>query len=177
MSTQKSVLQEAGTVEENALRIDQDKAEQLVDALNTDLAATEVLYHQLRKHHWTVHGSEYRDLHLFYEEAYESASEGADHLAERAQALGGVPTSRPADFQERSPVEPEPEDIYDVRTMMENDMEMYGDIIETVREHIELAENLGDYATAELLREQIEELEEFAHEIEHFLEHDSLTEW
>ncbi len=177
MSTQKSVLQEAGTVEENALRIGEEKAEQIVDALNTDLAATEVLYHQVRKHHWTVHGAEYRDLHLFYEEAYESASEGADHLAERVQALGGVPTSRPADFQERSPVEPEPEDIFDVRTMMENDMEMYGDIIETVREHIELAENLGDYATAELLREQLEELEEFAHEIEHFLAKDSLKQW
>ncbi|HMB50225.1 MAG TPA: DNA starvation/stationary phase protection protein DpsA [Natronoarchaeum rubrum] len=177
MSTQKPVRQEYGTVEENALRIDEDKAEQLIDALNTDLAATEVLYHQLRKHHWTVHGAEYRDLHLFYQEAYETASEGADHIAERVQALGGVPTSRPADFQERSPVEPEPEDIYEVRTMMKNDEEMYGDIIERVREHIELAENLGDYATSELLREQLEDLEEFAHEIEHFLAKDSLTKW
>ena len=177
MSTQKSVLQEAGTVEENALRIDEEKAEQIVDALNTDLAATEVLYHQLRKHHWTVHGAEYRDLHLFYEEAYESASEGADHIAERVQALGGVPVSQPKNLQECAPVEPEDEDIYDVRTMMRNDMEMYGDIIETVREHIELAENLGDYASAELLRDQIEELEEFAHEIEHFLAEDSLTQW
>ncbi|GAA0669391.1 DNA starvation/stationary phase protection protein DpsA [Natronoarchaeum mannanilyticum] len=177
MSSQKPVTQEFGTVEENAVRLDQDKAEQLVDALNTDLAATEVLYHQLRKHHWTVNGAQYRDLHLFYEEAYEDASEAADHLGERVQALGGVPINRPADFQDRSPVEPEQEDILEVRTMMKNDEEMYGDIIERVREHVELAENLGDYATSELLREQLEELEEYAHEIEHFLAEDSLTKW
>jgi len=137
MSTQKPVTHEFGTVEENALRIDEDKAEQLVDALNTD----------------------------------------ADHLGERVQALGGVPINRPADFQERSPVEPEQEDVLEVRTMMKNDEVMYGDIIETVRDHVELAENLGDYATSELLREQLEELEEYAHEIEHFLAKDSLTEW
>jgi DNA-binding ferritin-like protein len=48
MSTQETVLRKAGSVEESeALRFDRDKAEQLVDALNTDLAATYVLYHQV----------------------------------------------------------------------------------------------------------------------------------
>ena len=43
MSTQKTPSQKAGTVEENALRIDQKKAEEIVDALNTDLADAYVL--------------------------------------------------------------------------------------------------------------------------------------
>ncbi|KMT45634.1 hypothetical protein EL22_28985 [Halostagnicola sp. A56] len=38
MSTQKTIRQQKGTVEENALRLEPEKAEQIIDALNTDLA-------------------------------------------------------------------------------------------------------------------------------------------
>ena len=34
--------------------LDQEKAEQIIDALNTDLADAYVLYHQLHTHHWNV---------------------------------------------------------------------------------------------------------------------------
>ena len=176
MSTQKHVRQTKGTVEgSEALRMDAEKAEQIVDALNTDLAATYVLYHQLKKHHWNVEGAEFRDLHLFLDEAAEHAELFADELAERAQALGGVPHANMTTLAEASPVEAEDEDVYDIRTSLANDMEMYGDIIETLREHIELAENLGDPATAELLRENLVHVEEDAHHVEHYLEDDTLV--
>ena len=176
MSTQETVRQRADSVEgSEALRIDADRAEQLVDALNTDLAATYVLYHQLKKHHWIVEGAEFRDLHLFLGEAAEEAEEFADELAERAQALGGVPVSGGRTLEERAPVEPEGDDVYDVRTSLANDMGMYGDIIETLREHVELAENLGDPTTAHLLRENLIEVEDAAHHIEHYLEDDTLV--
>jgi len=177
MNTETEVLREAGSVEENGLRLDEDKAAQVIDALNTDLAATYVLYHQLRKHHWNVEGAEYRDLHLFLGEAAEEAEAAADELAERVQALGGVPIAKMSNLEDHAPVEPEDDDIYDIRTSMANDLEMYGDIIETVRDHIELSENLGDHASAEMLRQQLLELEEFAHTIEHFLGEDSLKDW
>jgi DNA-binding ferritin-like protein len=54
-------------------------------------------------------------------------------------------------------------------------MEMYGDIIEMTREHIELATNLGDHATADLLRDTLLDLEEHAHHLEHYLEDDTLV--
>jgi len=177
MSTQKSVLQEAGTVEESELRLDPEKAEQVIDALNTDLAATYVLYHQLQKHHWNVEGPEFRDLHLFLGEASEHAEEFADELAERAQALGGVPHASMTTLSEAAPVDPEDEDVYDIRTSLGNDLEMYGDIIETLREHVELATDLGDHATAEILRQNLVQVEEDAHHVEHYLEHDSLKDW
>jgi DNA-binding ferritin-like protein len=72
-------------------------------------------------------------------------------------------------------VEPEDEDVYDIRSSLENDLEMYGDIIESYREHIELVENLGDPATGEILREQLVDLEEHAHVIDHYLEDDTLV--
>ncbi|MCX2819849.1 DNA starvation/stationary phase protection protein [Haladaptatus sp. F3-133] len=176
MSTQEhgSVLQEAGDVESNELRIDEEKSEQIIDALNTDLAATYTLYHQLRKHHWNVEGPEFRDLHLFLGDAAENAEDFADELAERAQALGGVPHASMVTLDEKSPVEAEDEDVYDIRTSLGKDLEMYGDIIETLRDHIALVQDLGDHTTAEILRDNLVQVEEDAHHIEHYLEDDSL---
>ncbi|RDZ90652.1 DNA starvation/stationary phase protection protein, partial [Haloferax sp. Atlit-6N] len=112
MSTQETVRQHADEVEgSEALRIDAEKASQLVDALNTDLASTYVLYHQLKKHHWNVEGAEFRDLHLFLGEAAEDAEEFADELAERVQALGGVPMAGMTSLDEHAPVEAEDEDV------------------------------------------------------------------
>ncbi len=175
MSTQKSVRQKAGTVEENGLRMDVDKAEQVIDALNADLANAYVLYHQLHKHHWNVEGAEFLDVHVFLQEVYEDVEAAADELAERLQALGGVPHASMTTLAENATVTPEDEDVYDVRTSLENDLEMMGDIIESYREHIELAEGLGDYATGEILREQLATLEEHTHHIEHYLEDDTLV--
>ncbi|WP_436901648.1 DNA starvation/stationary phase protection protein DpsA [Halovenus halobia] len=175
MSTQKEAMREFGTVEENDLRLDTDKSEQIIDALNTDLAATFTLYHQLRKHHWNVEGAEFRDLHIFLGEAAERAEQTADEIAERAQALGGTPVAGLSQIQEHSPVEPEDDDIYDIRTSLEHDIEIYGDIIESLRDHVELATNLGDHATAEILRQILVEVEEDAHHLEHYLGDDTLV--
>jgi len=175
MSTQKEVRQEAGTVGENPVRLDEEKAEQIVDALNADLADAYVLYHQLHKHHWNVEGAEFRDIHVFLQEAYEAVEEAADELAERAQAIGGVPHASMPALVEASTVEAEDEDVYDIRTSLENDLEMYGDVIESYRSHIELAEGLGDFATAEMLREHLETLEDHAHHFDHYLEDDTLV--
>ncbi|WP_435358405.1 DNA starvation/stationary phase protection protein DpsA [Haloarchaeobius sp. DFWS5] len=175
MSTQKSVRQQADTVEHNALRIEEKKAEQIIDALNTDLAATYTLYHQVKKHHWNVEGAEFHDLHIFFGDFAHELEEAADEQAERLQALGGVPVSGMRALAEKSPVTPEDEDVYTIRASLENDIEMGGDIIETMREHIELTTNLGDHATAHMLREQLLELEEYVHHVEHYLEDDTLV--
>ncbi|WP_048075685.1 DNA starvation/stationary phase protection protein DpsA [Haloquadratum walsbyi] len=176
MSTQQTVRLQADEVEgSEALRIDSERASQLVDALNTDLAATQMLYHQLKKHHWNVEGAEFRDLHLFLGEAADEAEEFADELAERAQALGGAPVSSPSAISEQSPVEAEDENVYDIRTSLANDMQMYGDMIEMLRDHVALAERLNDPTTAHMLRENLIEVEDAAHHIEHYLEDDTLV--
>jgi len=175
MSTQKTARQKADTVEENAVRIDTEKAEQIIDALNRDLASTYVLFHQVRKHHWNVEGAESGDLHDFLDDAAGTLEDHADAIAERAQALGGVPVAGPAAQEERAYIEFEGEDVYGIRDSLEADLEAYGDVIENVREHVGLATDLGDYATAELLREALEDLEDDAHDIDHYLENDTLV--
>ena len=176
MSTQETVRRQAGSVEESeALRIDEDKAEQIIDALNTDLAASYVLYHQLKKHHWNVEGAEFLQLHEYLGEVAEDVEYAADAFAERAQAIGGVPLSGGSTFEKHAPVEPEGDDVYDIRTSLANDMEMMATMIETMRDHVALASELGDYTTEEILRDELETLEEHAHHFEHYLEDDTLV--
>ena len=178
MSTQKDQhrRREFGSVEETALGIDEDRAEQIIEALNTDVADGYVLYHQLKKHHWNVEGAEFLELHRFLEECYTHLEEGTDILAERAQAIGGVPVARMETLSEHATVEPEDEDVYDVRTSLQNDLDIYSQIITTMREHVKLANNLGDYTTEEILRDVLETVEEDAHHVEHYLEDDTLVE-
>ncbi|PSP99958.1 DNA starvation/stationary phase protection protein [Halobacteriales archaeon QS_4_70_19] len=176
MSTQKNVRQQAGTVEgSEALRVDEEKAEQIVEAFNTDLAASYVAYHQIRKHHWNVEGAEFLELHEYLGEVAEDLEAAADDFAERAQAMGGVPLAGPANLEEHSPVEFEGEDVYDIRTSLHHDMEMFGDVIETMRDHVGMMEDLGDYTSSEILREHLETVEEHAHHFEHYLEDDTLV--
>ena len=176
MSTQKQARQPYGEVNESeALRIPEEKAEQLVDALNTDLAATYVLYHQIKKHHWLVEGAEFLGVHEYLGEVAEDLEENADELAERAQAIGGVPLSGGANYEEHAPVTPEDADAYDIRPSLENDLELFGEVTEMLREHVQLARNLGDYGTEEVFREVLEDVEEHGHHIEHYLEDDTLV--
>lgn len=168
--------QSFGVIEESrAIGIDETVASEIVEVLNTDIANAYVLYHQLHKHHWNVEGAEFRDLHVFLQEAYETLEVGADEVAERAQAIGGVPIAGPANQQERATIEFEGEDVYDVRTSLENDLQAYAEIISGMREHIALASELGDPVTEHLLKEILVEIEEDAHHIEHYLEDDTLV--
>lgn len=78
-------------------------------------------------------------------------------------------------LEDHSYVEFEGEDVYDVRTSLHSDMETFADIIERMRDHIELTNSLGDYTSEEVLRGAIADYEEYAHHLEHYLEDDTLV--
>jgi DNA-binding ferritin-like protein len=59
--------------------------------------------------------------------------------------------------------------------MMENDLEMYGETVETMREHVQLANDLGDYGSEEVFRQTLAIIEDDAHHVDHFLEDDTLV--
>ncbi len=175
MSVQKSIRRQANSIEANPVRLDVEKAEQVINALSTDLSDLYVIYHQLHKHHWNVEGAEHLTIHRWLQEAYEDIEDTADEVAERIQSIGGVPPASMQALSERASLEPEGEDVYDIRTSLENDLELYGELIERYREHIELVDGLGDYATGEILRDQLVLLENHVHVLHHWLEDDTLV--
>ncbi|WP_129113243.1 DNA starvation/stationary phase protection protein DpsA [Halegenticoccus tardaugens] len=167
--------QEWGTVVENLQGIDRDAAAAVVDALSVDHAGTFNLFYLLRKHYWTAEGAEFRQVAEFLREAYRRTRAINDDLAVRIVELGGVPPNTPPTLQENARVHLEAEDLYDLRTSLEGDLEGYAVLVAEMREHVGLAEEVGDPGTATRLRDHLRDLEADAHAVERFLEDDALV--
>jgi starvation-inducible DNA-binding protein len=167
--------QEWGTVGENELRIDREDAEVIVDALSVDHAGAFNLFYLLRKHYWTAEGAEHDEVADFLEDAYKRVRDINDDIATRIVKLGGIPPNTPPTIQDHAEVHLEAEDLYDLRVSLEGDLEGYATLIESMREHVAVAEKRGDATTGELLRDRLEDLEDDADEIARLLEDDTLV--
>ncbi|SFK83855.1 DNA-binding ferritin-like protein (oxidative damage protectant) [Halogranum rubrum] len=168
-------LQEWGTVEANALRLDRDVTTALVDALAVDHAGSFNLFYLLRKHYWTAEGAELGQVASALKQMYRRVGDVTDELAFRIVELGGIPPTTPATIQEHAAVHLEAEDRYDLRASLEGDRAAYATLVESVREHVGLADRMGDSATGERLSRHLELLERDADRLDQLLEADTLV--
>jgi DNA-binding ferritin-like protein len=169
------VRQEWDTVVDNAVRLERTVAEQLVAALNGEVSGLYILFNQVRKHYWLVEGAESEALGEFLEGAADRLSEMTDEVAVRIHALGGVPACGPMGIRQHAPMYIEAADRYDVRSSLERDLDGYATLAVQWREHVELAERLGDVTTSDLLRRHLETLEADAHVLDRYLDDDTLV--
>jgi len=165
---------EPGTLEGNPIGLDRTATSKMVKELDAHLASLFVLYHQYLKHHWLVEGPQFRDLHLFLNDAYAEVEKQGDHLAERITALGGIPTCDPVEQAKLSFVAHEPEGTFRIRPSLELDRSHEGEIAKRLRSSIRLAQKLGDFGTEHLVKGILLQVEDRAHHLDHFLGHDSL---
>lgn len=161
-------------IEDNPVGLPDEAVEQLIPKLDEIQCTMWTLYHQYNKHHWLVEGPQFRDLHLMLEEFYTEVHTYIDQIAERVTALGGIPTSDPANQQKLSYVEHEPEGTYRIRQMLKHDMEAERILATNVRQVIDLALEHGDHGTKRELEKVLTKAENRAHHIDHFLGEDTL---
>jgi len=171
-----TVRQEAGTVEESAVRLDPDDAAEMVEALNAVHAGAFNLFYLVRKHYWSAEGAESGAVAEFYGAAYRRLREIDDAVARRVTELGGVPVSTPPEIQEYAPVHLEAEHLYSLRASLEGDLAAYATLAASVRDAVDVADAIGDEASRELLEDRLETIEDDAHTIERFVEDDTLVE-
>ena len=167
--------QEWNTVAENALRLDRASAEQLVAALNSELSGLYILFNQLRKHWWTIEGAEWEGVGDFLGEAADRLADITDDVAVRVHALGGVPVCGPMGMRQHAPIYIEAAHCYDARSSLERDRDGYATLVAQAREHIELADRLGDSGTGKLLRRHTKTLEADATVLAKYLADDSVV--
>ncbi len=60
----------------------------VADSLNILLANEHILYIKTRNYHWNVEGSNFMEMHKFYEEQYETLAKNIDEVAERIRFVG-----------------------------------------------------------------------------------------
>lgn len=170
-----TVRQKPGQVKANPLGLDTKTASKMIDMLNADLASMFVLYHQYHKHHWIVEGAQFLELHLLLEAHYTELHDQFDVVAEHIVALGGLPVASPEEIVEHSYVKHEKPGMFDLRTMLRNDVAAEGLIAEKMREHITTANKVGDYGSEAILKAILEAGEKRAAFIQKHLEPESLT--
>ncbi|MBW7907096.1 MAG: DNA starvation/stationary phase protection protein [Phycisphaerae bacterium] len=161
-------------VESNPIHLPKEAVSKLLPQLDRHLASLFVLFHQYQKHHWLVEGPQFHDLHIVLGQSYDEVHKQVDAVAERITALGGIPTSGPAEIARLAYVQHEPEGAFRIRQMLELDRAHEGTIAAELRKTIRQAFELGDFGTETLLRRVLVEVEDRAHHLDHFLGGDSL---
>ncbi|MHC4446248.1 MAG: ferritin-like domain-containing protein [Planctomycetota bacterium] len=172
--TATTVWKPQSKLEANPIGLSKDVVASLAPQLDEHVAALFTLFHQYQKHHWLVEGPQFRDIHVFLEEAYNEVHLQVDAIAERMTALGAVPTSGPARQAERSYIEHEPEGVFRLRDMLERDRNAECVIAQRLRTTIDQCTRSRDYGSETLLKQVLLKVEGRAHHLHHYLGDDSL---
>jgi DNA-binding ferritin-like protein len=174
MPATETLLQSYGEVADNPVLLEKSVTEPIVEGLGIAYASFLGLYLQYLKQHFVVEGSEYYMLHEYFSESYEAVQEHAHDIGERLHGLGGIPPLAFGTLSKLCCFEPEGDDTYRCRIMIEHDMSAEQSIIEMLRRLANQADSLGDRATRHLLEQILLKTEERAYHLEHFLTRDSL---
>ncbi|RFS23354.1 DNA starvation/stationary phase protection protein [Chitinophaga silvatica] len=75
----------------------EEHLKQIALELNKVLADELVLYAKTRNCHWNIEGSNFMELHSFYEDQYEELEEYADEVAEYIRSIGHYAEGRYVD--------------------------------------------------------------------------------
>lgn len=120
------------------------------DALSSVLANTYVLYLKTHNYHWNVEGSNFRSLHLMFEEQYQEMWAALDEIAERIRALGEYAPGTYGKFVELATIK-ENQDLPAANDMLAELLADNEKIIAIIVEAIKVAQDAGDESSADQL--------------------------
>jgi starvation-inducible DNA-binding protein len=123
----------------------------VIDALQPVLADHLTLYLLYKKHHWTVAGPLFRELHLLFDDHASAVLAASDPIAERIVTLGGTPVAGPSQLIEYSGVQEAPPSALSPGEMLEALIRANEGVIRRLREAISVADDHGDPGTSDLL--------------------------
>lgn len=135
-----------------------EETARITEVLNRLLANYSVHYQKLRNYHWNVKGSDFFDLHERFEQQYNEARENIDEIAERIRVFGKTPFSTMREYLESS-------EIVETGTDLPSDImvrEVLSDfriLLEHMFEVVDVAADLGDSGTEEMVKSFIHDIE------------------
>lgn len=117
------------------------KTLKLIEMLNSDLSGELQAIIQYLQHAYHVVGPYREHVHDVLEEIAKDEMKHAEELAERIEALGGVPTVKPRPIKEAETLQ----------KMLELDLEAEKTALKDYYDHRNKAEEMGEIATALIL--------------------------
>lgn len=120
----------------------------VAESLKVLLADTFTLYLKTHKYHWNVEGTDFFELHTFFEKLYTEVWEAVDDVAEHIRALGEY---APGSYQEFAKLTTIKEGATQVKAsaMLKDLLASHEAVIKTAKKVVALAEKAGDTATAD----------------------------
>jgi starvation-inducible DNA-binding protein len=130
--------------------------------LNKVLADEFILYAKTRNYHWNVEGSNFMEMHKFYESQFEQLDEIIDNVAERIRPLGHYAEARLKDYIKLSHLE-EQEYTNKQSEQLQNLLEDHETIIQNLRKLITLfADKHKDLGSSDFVTGLMEQHEKMA---------------
>lgn len=134
----------------------------VADILNTLLADEYVLYTKTRNAHWNIVGSNFMELHKFFEGQYEALDEIVDSVAERVRSLGHYSLGSMKDFLKLTHLSEEVA-LSDEKVALKTLLESHETVIMNIRKDIiTINDNYKDLGTADFITGIMEEHEKMA---------------
>lgn len=131
----------------------------VVEMLNARLVDTIDLAMQAKQAHWNVRGPNFIALHELFDRIAEHAEEHVDTLAERITALGGTAVGTVRAVASRSSLKAYPENITTGEAHLQALAAAIAMAAKATRAGSEVADDLDDEVTADLLIEITSELD------------------
>jgi starvation-inducible DNA-binding protein len=145
-------------------------SKQLTDIVNKQIANWSVLYIKLHNYHWYVKGPQFFTLHEKFEQLYNEAALYIDELAERLLALGGAPVATMKECLEQSSVK-EATGQETAEQMVATIVSDFETMIGELKEGMQVAEEVGDETTGDMLLGIHQSLEKHIWMLKSFLGH------
>ena len=138
----------------NAIGLDDAKAAQLAEKLNTLLANYSLFYQNTRGYHWNIKGDKFFELHLKFEELYNDLLLKVDEVAERILTLGHSPNHNYSDYKKTSKIAKSTK-VSDGITAVKEILNSFQTVILLQRELLSLSDEAGDEGTNALMSDYI----------------------
>jgi len=136
--------------------------EAVAGILNTLLADEYLLYTQTRNAHWNIEGSNFMELHKFFEGQYEAIDDTIDAIAERVRTLGHYSLATLRDFLDVTHLA-EVDGLSDEKTALKTLLQSHEVIICNSRKDIiEINDKYKDLGTADFITGILKEHEKMA---------------
>ena len=138
-------------------------------SLNKILADEHILHTKTRNYHWNVEGSNFMEMHKFYEGLYEELAEVIDEVAERIRALGHYSQGRLKDFLANTNLL-EQDYTNDQKTQLKNLLDDHETLVRELRKCIEdFQDKYKDAGSADFVTGLMEKHEKWAWFIRSYL--------
>jgi len=142
--------------------ISEKNTQAVAERLNKILADEHVLYTKTRNYHWNVEGSNFMEMHKFYESLYTELAETIDEIAERIRKIGHHAQARMKDFLANTNLL-EPDYTTNQREQLQNLLDDHETLVRELRKCVDdFGDKYKDSGTADFVTAVMKEHEKWA---------------